>query len=127
MIQKINLAQLPHRELQSEASGVMYSLSATLPSDFCPTGTTLRHEILPPGRSSSKAHYHSHLREMVLILEGEATLRQGGKQSNLSVGDLVVFPPGKEHVHQVSNCTDNPVRMLVMVSESEEDEVTYVE
>ncbi len=43
-------------------------------------------------------HFHAHAHEMFYILHGQGRAHCGGRTYELSQGDSLVLPPGKEHV-----------------------------
>lgn len=82
-------------------------------------------EILNPGCFSSPYHYHTDEEELVIILEGEATLRQNDKFRKIYQNDLVFFPVGPEYVHQIYNHSDKPFRYFVLSNKSQNDFCFY--
>ena len=66
------------------------------------------HEVLPPGRRTSRAHAHSDEEEAVYVLAGPVVLRwapRGGEftESELETGDFVSFPAGTGLAHHFLN------------------------
>ena len=82
-------------------------------------------EILPPGSSSSIAHWHSEEDEMVYILEGEATLHEGGATHVMTPGMAATFAAGSAVGHCLENRSDAPLRYLVIGTRAPHDRVTY--
>ena len=86
----------------------------------------VHHEIIPPGRRSSGAHFHSRREEMVLVLEGQVTAWCNGAELALAAGDFAGFPPGSVNAHYLRNDSDAPARVLVICSNPPDDQVEYV-
>lgn len=82
-------------------------------------------EILNPQCFSSPYHYHEQEEELVIVLEGEATLRQNNKFKKIYKNDLIFFPTGPEFVHQIYNHTDKPFRYFVLSNKAQNDVCFY--
>jgi uncharacterized cupin superfamily protein len=126
MIRKANLRDLEHRDLRSERTGEKYSLSAILTDDLGLKDMFVHHEIIPPGRRASGTHFHHRREEMVFVIEGKVTAWCNGEDVILEPGDLMGFPPGKEHAHHLKNEADISARVLVIASNLDDDDVGYL-
>lgn len=126
MIHKLNLRSARHQELRSARTGEEYSLSAVLTDELGLKDMFVHHEIIPPGRRSSGAHFHSRREEMVLVLEGQVKAWCNGTELVLASGDYVGFPPGSANAHCLINESDAPARVLVICSNPPDDHVEYV-
>ncbi len=96
---------------------------------------------LPPGAFTSSLHAHLADEELVLVLEGNPTLRQrrGRRQGRnpvfdgpeecfvLAPGDGVRWTPGDLVAHQLLNETTAEVRLLVIGTDNRHDLVLYPE
>ena len=69
---------------------------------------------LPPGERLGPYHYEHNNEEWLLAIEGQPTLRTPGGERELRPGDVVAFPEGPEGAHSVRNCTDAPVRLVML-------------
>ncbi|MGH3007598.1 MAG: cupin domain-containing protein [Gaiellaceae bacterium] len=69
---------------------------------------------LPPGEKSFPYHFHNANEELLVVLDGEPTLRDRDSERRLSVGDAVVFPRGPSGGHQLRNDSDRPARVLMV-------------
>ncbi len=60
--------------------------------------------------------YHTHYanEEWLLVVRGRPTLRTPTGEDQLEEGDVVAFRRGDDGLHQVSNRTDAPVRVLML-------------
>ena len=125
MNRKINVNDLEHPELQSQRTGEKYSLSAVLTDALGFRDLFVHHEVIPPGRKASGAHYHTRREEMVLCLEGELRAWCDGAFVVLGPGDFAGFPPGEGNVHYLENATAAPACVLVIASNPEGDRVGY--
>lgn len=73
--------------------------------------------------------YHTHHanEEWAIVLRGRPTLRTPEGEQQLSEGDVVCFPRGKEGAHQIRNDTDTPIRVLMLSSLLKPDIVEYLD
>lgn len=124
-LRKINVADVRHEELCSDA-GVAYSLSAVLSERLALRDLVVHHEIVPPGRQSSGTHFHSRREELMFVVRGKVTARCDGTDVVLGPGDIIAFGSGRENAHHLRNDSDADAHVLVVASNPEGDEVTYV-
>lgn len=82
-------------------------------------------EILPPGSRSSLCHWHAREDEMVYMLAGEVTLREGGVSHLLRPGDAATFKAGAPAGHYLKNEGTAEARYLVIGTRSGADRITY--
>ena len=73
---------------------------------------------LPPGEKTWPYHYEQGCEEWALVVSGRPTLRSPEGEQQLEPGDVVVFPEGPAGAHQISNGTDEPVRVVLLSSKS---------
>ena len=71
---------------------------------------------LEPGDRLGPFHTHHANEEWVIVVRGRPTLRTSEGERELREGDVACFPRGKEGAHQVSNRTDEPIRVLMLSS-----------
>ena len=67
-------------------------------------------------------HFHHASDELLVVLDGEPTLRTPDGERRLVRGDAVMFPAGPEGAHALKNESDGPARVL-MVSTLQSPEV----
>ena len=72
--------------------------------------------VIPAGSPGPLPHLHRDHEETFYILEGELTMRVGERKFTAPVGSFVVIPRGV--VHQPSNPTAEPTRVLLIFSPS---------
>ena len=77
---------------------------------------------LDPGDSPFPFHFHFGNEEMLIVLRGRPHLRERNGWRRLDEGEVVAFPVGERHAHQIQNRSDQLVRVL-MVSEMNAPEV----
>lgn len=82
-------------------------------------------EILPPGSSSSIKHWHAEEDEMIYMLAGEVTVREGETSTVLKPGEAATFKAGDPLGHCLENTSDAPARYLVIGTRGAGDTVTY--
>jgi uncharacterized cupin superfamily protein len=80
---------------------------------------------LEPGDRLWPYHLHHANEEWLVVVRGSPTLRSADGEQVLREGDVVVFPRGKTGAHQVSNATDEPIRVLMLSSMQRPDLVEY--
>ena len=71
------------------------------------------YELLP-GESTFPYHYELGNDELLVVITGRPTLRSPEGESELQPGDCVLFPSGPEGAHQLTNSSDEPVRVLLV-------------
>jgi uncharacterized cupin superfamily protein len=76
---------------------------------------------LPPGQGTWPYHLHWANEELVLVLEGTATLRTPDGERELERGDAVIFRRGPEGAHKLVNGSDRTARVLVVSTMIEPD------
>ncbi len=84
------------------------------------------HELLP-GSRGFKLHMHYGAEEIFFILSGEPALRNGNTEEQLSPGDVVYCPEGRDGLHTFTNPTDEPARILAVSAGRFPDVVAYPE
>ena len=73
--------------------------------------------------------YHTHHanEEWAIVLRGRPTLRTPEGEQQLAEGDVVAFPRGERGAHQVSNHTDERIRILMLSTLLSPDLVEYLD
>jgi uncharacterized cupin superfamily protein len=82
---------------------------------------------LLPGADGGPLHMHYGVEEMFFILSGTLTVRTPDGEEQLSAGDVVYFAEGPEGLHDFSNPSNEPVRMLAVSTKRFPDVVAYPE
>jgi uncharacterized cupin superfamily protein len=80
---------------------------------------------LPPGEAAYPYHYHLAEEEILIVLEGEPSLRTAEGWRELRRGELVSFLRGEHGGHQILNRTGETVRFLAISTSGEPDVVMY--
>ena len=80
---------------------------------------------IPPGQSICPYHYEYGNEEWLIVLEGVATLRHAAGEDELGRGDVVVFPPGPDGAHKVTNRGDETVRVFMISTMVEPSVAVY--
>jgi uncharacterized cupin superfamily protein len=80
---------------------------------------------LEPGDRLWPYHTHHVNEEWLLVVRGAPTLRTPDGESDLREGDVVAFPRGEAGLHQVSNRTDEPIRVLMLSTLIDADIVEF--
>jgi uncharacterized cupin superfamily protein len=66
------------------------------------------HVTLEPGGISSQRHWHEGEDEFVVMLDGEAVLKEDGGETVMRAGDCASFPKGVANGHRLVNRSDRP-------------------
>ena len=82
---------------------------------------------LEPGDRLWPYHTHHANEEWLVVLRGRPTLRTPEGERELAQGDVAAFRRGKDGAHQVSNRTDEPVRVLMLSTLVEPDVIEYLD
>ena len=61
-------------------------------------------------------HFHHAWEELLIVLEGEPTLRTPDGERRVSRGDVVFFPRGPDGAHALRNETEETVRVVIASS-----------
>src|SRR5438067_8699796 len=70
-------------------------------------------------------HFHHAWEEMLVVLDGEPTLRTPDGERRLDRGAVVFFPLGPDGAHALRNDTESTVRILMTSSLSQPEVVEY--
>lgn len=84
-------------------------------------------ETLAPGSSSSHRHWHSHVDEIVVVMEGHLTLVEDDGETTLNAGDIAVFLAGVPNGHCLRNDTSDPAMFFVVASRNSDDRCHYAD
>ena len=71
---------------------------------------------LDPGESTWPYHYELTREEWLIVLRGRPTLRTPEGERELEPGEVVLFPPGPDGAHKVTNRADEPARLLILAN-----------
>jgi uncharacterized cupin superfamily protein len=82
---------------------------------------------LEPGDRLWPYHTHHANEEWLLVVRGQPTLRTPVAEQDLREGDVVASPRGDEGLHQVSNRTEEPIRVLMLSTLIAPDLVHYAD
>jgi uncharacterized cupin superfamily protein len=80
---------------------------------------------IPPGQAAYPYHFHYADEELVIVLDGEPSLRTPEETRTLAKGEAVRFPLGEEGAHQIFNATEETVRLLAVSSYGRPDVIVY--
>jgi uncharacterized cupin superfamily protein len=76
---------------------------------------------LPSGEAAYPYHYHLAEDELVLVLDGQPSLRTPDGWRELQEGEVVPFLRGEQGSHQLVNRTEETVRFLAFSTNGEPD------
>lgn len=80
---------------------------------------------VPPGEAAYPYHHHLGEEELVVVLEGQPTLRTPEGWRELAEGETVAFLRGEHGAHQLVNRTEQTVRFLAFSTSGDPDIVIY--
>jgi quercetin dioxygenase-like cupin family protein len=75
---------------------------------------SIHDNIIPAGSPGPRPHIHRRHEETFYVIEGELTVRVGPRTITAPAGSFMVIPRGT--VHQPSNRTSQPTRVLLIFS-----------
>jgi uncharacterized cupin superfamily protein len=84
-------------------------------------------QVLQPGAKGSVRHWHAHVDEFLLVVEGEATVTEDDGAHTLQAGDSACWPAGVANGHTVSNHSAQPCTVLVVGCRLGDTRAKYVE
>ncbi|WP_295460839.1 cupin domain-containing protein [uncultured Pseudomonas sp.] len=91
-----------------------FSLGAAFGRHFGFARLGIHHELLPPGRRTSRPHAEATEDEFIYVIAGHPTAWIDGHAHRLGPGDGVGFKAGDGVAHTFINETDEPVELLVV-------------
>jgi uncharacterized cupin superfamily protein len=103
----------PEFESQTERSGFSYRRARLGQQAGCEHLGASLYE-LAPGSAAFPLHYHLGNEELLISIEGRASVRTPDGERELERGEVVAFPRGERGAHQVVNRTEEPVRVLIL-------------
>lgn len=80
---------------------------------------------LDAGQKSFPYHYHRANEEMLLVIDGEVTVRTPNGEHVAGPGDSMIFRRGPEGAHQLINRTDSVVRVMMISTMADPDVAQY--
>jgi uncharacterized cupin superfamily protein len=80
---------------------------------------------VPPGEAAYPYHHHLGEEELVIVLEGQPSLRTPDGWRELAEGEVVAFLRGEHGAHQLVNRTEQTVRFLACSTSGDPDIVIY--
>jgi 2-hydroxychromene-2-carboxylate isomerase/uncharacterized cupin superfamily protein len=80
---------------------------------------------VPPGEAAFPYHHHLAEEELLLVLDGQPSLRTPDGWRELTEGEVVAFLRGEHGGHQLVNRTQETVRFLAVSTSGEPDIVIY--
>jgi Uncharacterized conserved protein, contains double-stranded beta-helix domain len=66
---------------------------------------------IPPLKSAFPYHYHAGITEVFYIIDGKGKIETPDGDKEVTKGDVIIFPQGKEGAHRISNTSES--EMLV--------------
>ncbi len=118
---------LEARELTARKTLEKLSLARSL-SDFAGIESLLVHqEVVPPGRRTAAAHYHSLKEEIFLVVSGTPSVWIEGEVKRLEPGEFVGFNAREQKAHMLLNLSDTPAVVLTIGTNPPDDEITFVD
>jgi len=85
------------------------------------------YEIMP-GKAAFPKHYHSSNTEAFYIISGNGKIETNEKTLEVTTGDIVVFPCGKEGTHKIVNSSDKDTLIYIdFDTTNSPDIITYVD
>jgi len=80
---------------------------------------------LPPGKSSYPFHYHTTNEEVFYIISGSGILETFDGSHEVTAGDIMVFPAGKEGAHKLTNNSGTENLVYLDIDTNKTPEIAY--
>ena len=80
---------------------------------------------IPPGKSAFPYHWHERITETYVILDGVGRVRGPEGEFEVGPGEVVVFPPGPQGAHRITNVGDVPLRYVDLDTVGDPDVCHY--
>lgn len=80
---------------------------------------------VPPGEAAFPYHHHLGEEELIVVLEGQPSLRDPEGWRELQSGEVISFPRGERGAHQLVNRSQQTVRFLSISTSGDPDLVIY--
>ena len=81
--------------------------------------------VIGPGQKSFPYHFHHANEEMLIVLEGEVSVRTPEGEQVAVAGDAMVFNKGPDGAHQMINRSDSQARIVMMSTMVEPEIAEY--
>lgn len=62
---------------------------------------------IPPQKSSYPYHFHAGITEVFYIISGKGKIETPDGDKEVTKGDVIVFPQGREGAHRISNTSES--------------------
>ena len=80
---------------------------------------------IPPGKSSYPFHYHLANEEVFYIISGNGIFETFDEKYNISSGDIIVCPAGKNGAHKITNNSDMENLVYLDVDTNNTPDIAY--
>lgn len=74
----------------------------------------IHHDIIAPGKKSSRPHFHQDTDEVIYVLSGKVVAKEGDFEQVLEVGDCICFEKNSETPHTLENIFEVKAEVLVV-------------
>ncbi len=124
---KVNVSELPERELVIAKTGEKLTLAKSLSDAFGLETLLVHQEVLLPGRRASGFHVHSEKEEIFYVLSGRPSVLTGEQVVDLEPGDVVGSKPSDRAAHMLFNRSQKAAVILTIGTNPEADIITYLD
>jgi len=80
---------------------------------------------IPPGKSNYPFHYHTTNEEVFYIISGSGILETFEKTYEISSGDIIVCPVGKNGAHKITNISETENLVYLDVDTNNTPDIAY--
>jgi uncharacterized cupin superfamily protein len=80
---------------------------------------------LPPGKSSYPLHYHTSNEEVFYVISGGGILETYETKYQITAGDIIVCPAGKNGAHKITNCSETENLIYLDVDTNNTPDIVY--
>ena len=122
-----SIDELPVGENEAEPGGESFGLTTLIARRAGLRRLGVNLDVVPPGRRSTRYHWHRSEEEGFLVLSGTGWLLVGDERFRVGPGDFFAKPEGPKRAHQFENDGDADLRLLSIGERREDDEIVEAE
>lgn len=112
-------------QLKSQKTDEEYSLSSVISDVLQAKDIFLSHEIVRPNSRSSAPHFHTESDEIVYVVKGNLTAKEGDTEIKLNEGDSIIFEGNSGLHHFLKNESNHESQVLVIRKKIEKSDIEF--
>jgi uncharacterized cupin superfamily protein len=113
----------PYEYYKYEVTDSKEKYEVTSPSEG--NQTVVAFYTLPPGKSNFPFHYHTTNEEVFYVISGNGILETFEGKSQITAGDIIVCPAGKNGAHKITNTSETESLVYLDVDTNNTPDIAY--